>query len=191
MSVYLIRHGQTDWNKNGIVQGRYDVPLNEKGREQAREARELVKDVPFAKCYCSPLIRAVETANIVLEGRDVPIVYDDRLVEMAYGDYEATNWLAPDYQAARRRIAYRYKGGENYLDVAFRAYSFLEEIKAEGKEKEILLVCHGGIGRVINSYFIDEVDNDGFIDNLCPNGGVRKYDYVDRNLPPIMPLPKD
>ena len=191
MSVYLLRHGQTDWNKKGIVQGRYDVPLNDTGREQAREAKKILDEVDFIACYVSPLCRARETAAIALEGRNVPFIIENRLVEMAYGPYEGTNWKAGDYQLTRRRLAYRYKDGESYLDLAYRAFSFLEEIREFEKKGNVLLVCHGGIARVINSYFIDEVDNDGFIDNICPNGGVRKYEYSDRYIAPVMEIPDE
>ena len=190
MSIYLLRHGQTDWNANGTVQGRYDVPLNDRGRLQAREAGTKLKDVPFIHCYCSPLSRAKETAEIALEGREVPISYDDRLVEMAYGIYENTNWREPAYQEYRRRLAFRYPGGESYFDVAHRAFSFLESIMDEAGKGDILIVCHGGIGRAINAYFVDDNSNDSFIDTLCPNGGILKFEPVRRHIPPVAPLPK-
>lgn len=190
MSIYLLRHGQTDWNKAGWVQGRYDTKLNDTGRQQAREAHEALKDIRIDVCYCSPLGRAKETAEITLEGRGVPVVFDDRLVEMAYGVYEGTHWMGEAYQKNRRMLAMRFPGGESYLDVAHRAFSFLDEIQKEAKEKNILIVCHGGIARVINSYFVDECDNDSFIDNICPNGGIRHYEAVERHIPPVIPNPK-
>lgn len=190
MSIYLLRHGQTDWNKAGWVQGRYDTELNDTGREQARHAYEELKDVRIDVCYCSPLRRAKETAALALEGRGVPTIYDDRLVEMAYGVYEGTHWKGEDYQHNRRMLAMRYPGGESYLDVAHRAFSFLDEIQEEAKEKNILIVCHGAIARVINSYFVDDVDNDTFVDSICPNGGIRKYEPVNRYIPPVVPNPK-
>ena len=189
MSIYLLRHGQTDWNAGGWVQGRYDVPLNDVGRAQALAASEQLKDIPFIRCYCSPAIRAQETARLALNGRDVPIVIDDRLVEMAYGIYENTNWRAGDYQELRRRLAYRYPNGESYFDVAHRAFSFLESIMDEAEKGDVLLVCHGGIGRAINAYFEDDNTNDSFIDTICPNGGIKKYEPVRRNIPVTMPVP--
>ncbi|MBR3041256.1 MAG: histidine phosphatase family protein, partial [Eubacterium sp.] len=86
--LYIIRHGKTDWNNLHKIQGRTDVPLNEEGRAMAREAAVEYKNVHFDVCYCSPLIRAMETAEILLEGRDVPIITDDRLMEMCFGVYE-------------------------------------------------------------------------------------------------------
>ena len=191
MAVYLVRHGQTDWNKNGTVQGRYDTELNQTGREQAAQAREYLKDVPLDVCFSSPLKRAMETASIILNGRDVPIKTDDRLVEMAYGVYEGTNWRAEEYQKLRRYFAYRYPKGESYLDVCYRAFSFLYEIKELAQKGNVLIVCHGGIARVIHSFFVDGVDNESFIDNICPNGGVREYEFVERSIPPVVPLPKE
>ena len=86
--LYIMRHGKTDWNEQHKLQGRTDVPLNADGRKMAENARELYKDINFDICYCSPLSRARETAEIFLKGRNVPIIYDDRLKEMSFGVYE-------------------------------------------------------------------------------------------------------
>ena len=85
--VYIMRHGKTDWNAKHKLQGRTDIPLNEEGIQMAEQAKEKYKDVNFDICYCSPLVRAKQTAEIVLEGRNIPIVYDDRLMEMCFGVY--------------------------------------------------------------------------------------------------------
>ena len=86
--LYIMRHGKTDWNLLHKLQGRTDIPLNDMGIKMAKEARERYKDVHFDICYCSPLTRARQTAELVLEGRDVPVVIDDRLAEMGFGIYE-------------------------------------------------------------------------------------------------------
>ena len=65
--LYIMRHGKTEWNELHKLQGRTDIPLNEEGRKMAEQAREKYKDVSFDICYCSPLIRARETAEIVLQ----------------------------------------------------------------------------------------------------------------------------
>ena len=83
--LYIMRHGKTDWNAKHKLQGRTDIPLNEEGIQMAEQAKEKYKDVNFDICYCSPLVRAKQTAEIVLEGRNIPIVYDDRLMEMCFG----------------------------------------------------------------------------------------------------------
>lgn len=86
--LYIIRHGKTEWNEIHKLQGRTDIPLNEEGRAMAREAADRYKDIHFDICFCSPLARARETAEILLAGRDVPITFDDRLIEMSFGIYE-------------------------------------------------------------------------------------------------------
>ena len=85
--LYIMRHGKTEWNKKKKLQGRTDIPLCREGIEMAEKAREEYKDVHLDICYCSPLIRARKTAEILLEGRNVPIVTDDRLKEMCFGEY--------------------------------------------------------------------------------------------------------
>ena len=86
--LYIMRHGKTEWNELHKLQGRTDIPLNNEGKQMAKNAGEKYKDINFDVCYCSPLIRAKETAKLVLEGRNVPIIYDDRLREMSFGIYE-------------------------------------------------------------------------------------------------------
>ena len=86
--LYIIRHGKTDWNERHKIQGRTDIPLNDEGRAMAEEAREEYKDVNFDVVFCSPLVRAKETAEILLKGRNLPINIDDRLMEMSFGEYE-------------------------------------------------------------------------------------------------------
>ena len=88
MLVYLLRHGETDWNKEKRIQGCTDIPINEYGRELARKTRDGLKDTTFDLCLCSPLGRARETASIVLEGRDVPIELCEAVREMNFGEYE-------------------------------------------------------------------------------------------------------
>ena len=72
--LYIMRHGKTDWNLTHKLQGKTDIPLNEMGIKMAKEAGERYKDIHFDVCYCSPLVRARDTAKYVLEGRDVPVI---------------------------------------------------------------------------------------------------------------------
>ena len=66
MKIYLVRHGETDWNQAGLLQGQTDIALNAQGLEQAREAAERLKEVPFEIAFCSPLIRAKRTAETII-----------------------------------------------------------------------------------------------------------------------------
>ena len=71
MNIYVIRHGETDWNAGRRIQGRSDIPLNEKGRQLAKVTAEALKDIVFGAAYSSPLKRAMETARIILRDRDI------------------------------------------------------------------------------------------------------------------------
>ena len=86
--LYLIRHGQTDWNVRAALQGRTDIALNDTGRAQAREARALLQGVRFDAVYSSPLSRAVETAALVSGWERGAIQTDERLTEIAFGPWE-------------------------------------------------------------------------------------------------------
>ena len=88
MKIYVTRHGQTDYNAASRMQGRLDIPLNEKGKAQARATREKVKDIKFDAVYSSPLIRAVETASIVGNIAEDQIIKDERILEANFGKYE-------------------------------------------------------------------------------------------------------
>ncbi|MCR5419344.1 MAG: histidine phosphatase family protein [Lachnospiraceae bacterium] len=158
--LYIIRHGTTDWNVLRKLQGRTDIPLNEEGREMAGKAHDEYAETNFDICFCSPLIRARQTADILLEGRDIPIITDDRLMEMSFGDFEG---LANSFQIPDCPINVLFKDPANYteapggaesLDELFeRTGAFLDEkvypLLEEGKD--VLIVGHGAMNSSIVS----------------------------------------
>ena len=83
MIIYIIRHGETDWNVLRKFQGRTDIPLNENGRQVAEWTREGLKEIDFDIVYTSPLRRAKETAQIIVGDRQIPIIEEERIIEMA------------------------------------------------------------------------------------------------------------
>ena len=88
MKIYLIRHGETDWNLEQRLQGATDIPLNENGLELARETAQGLKEVPFDLIYTSPLKRAKQTAEILRGERDIPLIEEPRIREICFGIYE-------------------------------------------------------------------------------------------------------
>lgn len=152
-----MRHGKTDWNEQYKLQGRTDIPLNDVGRQMARDAAEKYKDIHFDVCYCSPLTRARETAALVLEGRDIPIIADDRLVEMSFGscEGEARIYSKPDspvHTLFMHPESYiPPEGAESLHDLYERTGNFLREVAepllAQGKD--ILIVGHGAMDSAI------------------------------------------
>lgn len=160
MKLYLLRHGETEWNKSHRFQGRIDIPLNDFGRELARETREQWPIVPFDRVYCSPLCRAQETARIMLEGRPEldRIQIDDRIVEFGFGQSEGCNIdeaaadpQNPLYNLLHHPEAYQpIEGAESFQEMIARADGFLKEeilpLEKQGVQN-ILVVAHGAIIR--------------------------------------------
>ena len=155
--LYIMRHGKTDWNELHKLQGRTDIPLNEKGREMAEQVREECAEIGFDVCYTSPLIRARETAQIALDGLGVPIITDDRLVEMCFGKYEGSE-NAADIPGSPIKTFFeepeKYKGAEGaetFDELFARTGEFIEEvIKPElSQNKNVLIVGHGAMNSSI------------------------------------------
>ncbi|MDO4198033.1 MAG: histidine phosphatase family protein [Erysipelotrichaceae bacterium] len=149
--LYLMRHGKTSWNINRRYQGNTDIPLCDEGILQAKEAKEKYKDVHFDICYTSPLSRARKTAEIVLEGRDIQIITDERLREMNFGEYEG-RYVNKDDKDDPMTILFDSPekfvpgiGGERLEDVIKRTGSFLEECVYPYKDRDILLIGHGAM----------------------------------------------
>lgn len=153
MRLYMIRHGETAWNKERRIQGQADIPLNEFGRMLAEKTAKGLSDIRFDICYTSPLFRARETAALILAGRQVPVIEDDRIAEMAFGEYEGrccsrVGWNLPEEFRRFFDAPDRYKapdGGENFAEVKGRTGKFLEELykKEEYQKSNILITTHG------------------------------------------------
>ena len=86
---YIIRHGETVFNRKGRIQGWCDSPLTDLGVSQAKQLGKELKNVPFDVCFCSTSERAIDTANSILEGRNVKIIPSKNLKEQSFGDFEA------------------------------------------------------------------------------------------------------
>lgn len=153
MKLYIVRHGETEWNKKRKIQGQVDIPLNEFGRTLAKKTAKGLAEVSFDVCYSSPLSRAKETAELILDGRNTPIIEDERIMEMSFGDYEGkccskSKWELPDefhrfFDGPDRYVA--PPGGEDFADVKKRTGEFLCEIyeKKEYQKGNILITTHG------------------------------------------------
>ena len=166
MRLYIMRHGETPWNVLRRFQGRSDIPLNEKGIELARVTAKGLADVPFDLAFTSPLKRARRTAELVLEGRNVPLRDEERLIEIAFGDYEGKTAfptefnLDPDPNLLRfLRDPEHYippKGAESIPELRARAESYLDELCRDPAltDKTLLLSTHGGVTTAL----LDAVD---------------------------------
>lgn len=176
MKLYITRHGETAWNAEYKVLGRTDIPLNEKGRAQAAELAEKMKDIELDMIFCSPLSRAKETAETIAALKGMTVITDDRLIETNFGDFEEAPRFCEEYQNAKRDHFKRYPNGESFFDMAYRIYDFLYEIKRNYPDKKILIASHGGVCRIICNFFKD-MDNEEFVMHAFPNCGLEEFDF--------------
>jgi len=147
--ILLIRHGETDWNRIHRFQGRSDVPLNQKGREQARALALALKHEPITAIYSSPLVRAIEMARLIkMFHVSTPFFEEEALIEMDLGDFdgmEAKQWAAQfrDFRKAWQEnpASVKMPGGENLKDVQTRAIDALERITNIYSPGSTLLIC--------------------------------------------------
>ena len=174
--LYIMRHGKTDWNAQYRLQGGTDIPLNDEGREMAREAAKRHQNLPFDVCYVSPLKRARETAELFLEGRQIPVIVDERLREMGFGKYEGYDHIyekpdCPIYKLFKDPVNYvAVDGAESFEELFARTGDFLREVAEplvrEGKN--VLIVGHGAMNTtIINRY--RKIPLERFWDTLCKN----------------------
>lgn len=185
MKLYVTRHGETLWNAENKVCGQTESPLTEKGRQQAVEGAKALLNLPIDLVLCSPMERARETARLLLGElgeRDIPVLTEPKLTEQDYGVYEGADRGDPGFLKNKQQFAVRYPGGESQMDTAARIYPFLDTLPAKYPGKNILLVCHGGVSRIIESYFHD-MDNDTFFRFSMGNCELRQYDIPEGKAP--------
>ena len=152
MRLLLARHGRTDWNDVRRFQGTTDVGLSELGRRQAEALGQAVRGRRLAAAYVSPMVRALETATIALEGTGVPIVPVDELRELSLGEWEG---YTVDEISRRDGDPYRRwvrapldcppPGGEALPEVCGRVLRAIEGIGTARRDGDVLIVAHGGI----------------------------------------------
>ncbi len=147
--VLFIRHGQTDFNRERRLQGALPVPLNDCGRAQARMLAQYLRSVPLDALYASPRSRALETARIIGEGLAMGVREDERLAEIAFGDFEGHTFAEVEalYPKAYRKWEsgyrpYRVPGGESRLDVQRRMQAAWDEITNCACLRTVAIVGH-------------------------------------------------
>lgn len=174
---YIIRHGETVFNRKGRIQGWCDSPLTDLGVSQAKQLGKELKNVAFNVCFCSTSERAIDTANSILEGRNVKIIPSKSLKEQSFGDFEAEKSVDIFKDGVRFPDGYRFCGGENHSDVIERVTKELKKIASEYPNANVLVVCHGSaIKHIVNVLcpgFVDEKPNTAA---LVPNCSVTRMD---------------
>lgn len=170
--IYIIRHGQTNWNIESRNMGRIDIELNETGIKQAEMVKNELKSIKFDKVFSSPLKRAYKTAEIIYDG---DIIKDDRIIERANGKLEGklvSEFVKPVDFSTLNENEY---GIEPVRDFRKRINNFLDEITTKYKDKNILIVTHSGVSIYINCYFNGEPTNGDYDSLKLKNCEIFKY----------------
>lgn len=162
-TLYIVRHGETDWNKMGKYQGITDIPLNENGLNQAKACGNALKDVTFDRILSSDLSRALVTAETIRGDRTTSITVDKRLRELNFGDWEAmlfsdieARWPGLIDEMYLRPHLVKVPNGESFKDLQDRAWAGLEEFpNVNDGEETLLIACHGGTIRTLLCKLLD------------------------------------
>ena len=148
---FIVRHGQTEWNATGRVQGHTDIGLSERGHQQACAVARRLAQVPIDVAYTSDLRRASETAHLILERRNVPLHPTPRLREYHKGVFEGltpeeTGVRYPELYAASlvNDLDFAPPGGESTRQTSARMAALVNDLRALHPEETVLIVGHGG-----------------------------------------------
>ena len=175
--IYIIRHGQTDWNAEGKNQGHTDIEINETGKKQALEIKEKLSGINFDYVFSSPLKRAYETASIITSHE---IIKDNRLIERCNGIFEGKTKSEIDKIIKKEKIDINNPkedrfGIESIYNIEKRIKSFFDEINDKYKGKNILIVSHKGV--IINIRYLLEgnPENNDISKYFLENCDILKY----------------
>jgi broad specificity phosphatase PhoE len=156
MRILLLRHAETEWNRERRFQGRRDIPLSAAGREQAQSAAQLLAATPLAAVWSSPLARARETAALIAAPHGLAVRVEAAFTEMDFGEWvgftrDEVQARFPDALSAwaERPHEARWPGAESLDEVRVRALAGLEALRAAHPDQTICLVSHGITSRVL------------------------------------------
>jgi broad specificity phosphatase PhoE len=155
-SLYLVRHGQTAWNKEEVFRGRTDIPLDETGLKEAELAGEYFKTLDIETVYSSPLSRAWQTAQKISRFHSLDVQALEGLLDMSFGSWEGRSLKEVKETDGERYRQWREEphllrlpGGETLAEVRARTMSALEEVIRKHPEKTVILVSHRVINKVL------------------------------------------
>lgn len=172
MKIYLVRHGETDWNLEKRLMGQKEIPLNAHGREQAAELKNKLQDINFDICFSSPLTRAKETAEIICKEK-VPITFDKNLLERNIGELEGKTVDDIKY-------FYNNKTVETDEEMLSRAKNFLEKLK-NSNYKTVLVVSHNGLLKNLRHCLLKKSGSVDYSESAnFKNCDFEVFDYFDK-----------
>ena len=176
MLLYVVRHGETEKNKYGLVQGQTECDLSNKGMEDAKELIKMIDDINIDVVISSPLKRAYDTAKIITKDR-FPINTDDRIIERDWGLCEGASIDEVDtVKCWNFYLNTNDNGIERVQDLLKRVSEFLEDIKVRYYDKNVLVVTHSAVLRAIH-YCLHPIPEDGDMSKLeIPNLRIVEYE---------------
>lgn len=152
MKIFVMRHGETVWNANGITQGRSNNRLSKNGKIQAEMTAEKLKTTKIDLIICSPLMRTVQTANIMNKFHGVKIVKNEKINEVDQGIFTGRHFKSlSDEEKELKKKRLKSCGMESVEEVTKRARKFIEELKQNYFEKSVLVVTHNLVACAIES----------------------------------------
>lgn len=185
-TLYLIRHGRTDWNDQGRLQGRSNIPLNTQGIIEAETLAEVLKDIPFKAIYTSPLQRAAITAEYIAEKHVLKPIEEAAFAEASFGDFEGYTWAEvyahPLILKAQpeRDIFHETTGGrESYSQTYIRASQALDTIVSHHAGDTIAVVSHGLVLKTL-AYHAGVIDKDAIEQFVIHNARPYILDYYNK-----------
>lgn len=186
MKLYLLRHGQTDWNLTWKMQGRTDIPLNQKGLEQAQKAARELKNIPFDLILSSPLIRAKKTAETIAEPHNIKVLPEELLIEMSFGIHEGqTPESDPDKEDRKKLFDFPEEyipasKGESYEELDKRCKTLLSKLQKDySSYSNILLVSHGAFFKGLLRSILNADLKDFWKMPLIDNCQILEIEYID------------
>ena len=174
MIIYLVRHGQTEANKFGLLLSSKDEPLNSFGLKQAEKGKELLKSISFDVCFTSPFARTMETANIILNNKTT-IINDNRLRERDFGLLESKNQKKYDASFWNLKLNKSDYEVESIQDLMQRTKEFYEYLKENFADKTILIVSHAATIRALHFNIVGYTNKTNFLAFKVPNLAIFKY----------------
>jgi len=182
--LYLIRHGETEQNKTGVLAGSTDTPLNDHGRIQALALRERINALAADAIFASPLSRAVETATLIF-GDQARIITDSSLQEFHFGEWEGMHFsaIAKQYPETWQTWLTDWNkthipGAEAFAAFKYRVISMIEEIIQTHPGKRIAVVSHGGCIRTLLAHFFCESVDKGYWQFKVDNASLSEIEFM-------------
>lgn len=154
-TLYLVRHGETEWNIKNIIQGQSDSELSEEGLKAAKNSTGLIESIKPDVIYSSDLGRALKTAEIIINGNDYKIIKDKGLRELSFGKFEGYSWEQLKGMYPEETLGYERNidgtcmppEGESWVQFRERILDAIEILVRENSGKNILVITHGGFIR--------------------------------------------